>query len=1162
MRSNATLQMVDGEISAEQRARISEKFRAAKALLARKRPHCLIFDDEGDSCGVKTPSPSVARRVPLSEISLNEQSPYSSRWSSTKTTVSWMAGTSPDSLKPIGNTSCFRFLPSPASVGYASDVPVPPIFGLEGVRELEDKIKGGPSIWDSANNKIESACESYKLSTHFFPSDDIYALDSFKPQEKQPLNSTCSSSASITHCLLDDDLDESIFEEIDALCERNMGGVTTRCVSDVNISNMEVISPGKKPQLDELPDILKEMEKRNMPKDYLHYLLSLNDRQQEAACSDISIPLMIVAGPGSGKTSTMVGRILMLLSEGINPSQVLAMTFTTAAASEMRDRIGRVAGKSIAKDLMISTFHSFCLRLCRSHADKLDRTPEFVLFGHGQQRRTIIEAVRLWETEKNKDCVEDIQGDPKLFKDKAKRWQKFVTQAKASGTTSEQRIKLGDHIGASILKNYDDILRSCNALDYHDLISSSVKLLTQFPEVYEECQELWKAIVIDEFQDTSSMQYSLLRILASHNHITIVGDDDQSIFSFNGADISGFDSFRTDFPKHKEIRLNKNYRSTRYIVEAASSLIRNNTKRCQSQNALTDNCSGSKIFVKECYNESAQCAFVIDKIVEITSDGSTSKCSHGNIAVLYRRQVSGKAFQLAFRERKIPFNTHGVAFYRKKIVKAIIAMLKTVSPGCDDSSCRQAVKALLPFEKEEKKRVLEHIGKISMSRKCSFLSAASDIFKAKVSGTLKRSQLTQGRRVLSTLDMIAKLAHREQSISAVITSVANMIPQKYLLDQRAVMDVDGGKLLNEDNDIRSVLQYLLDDVSDFLSTRITATEAEGMSTWGDKGCVTILKEFVDYIAERETENFRSRRSENRDSVTLTTIHQSKGLEWDAVFIVKANESEIPLLHEFKEVGGGNETLVEEERRLFYVAMTRAKMKLFILYVTVDSNWQILPPSRFLNEIPSRLMETQADFTIKCPGEKLREIPKENAQITSDQENREETLRADTAPVKETDVGYEATDEALKAWNGDAFLKRFNSDDRAIVSNLFHQWAKKQAFKEPRRLLEKVGFVIDERLTVTKNKNKDVLRALKSCLKSEEAFNYANCVLQWEKMPADERAHLRREKEEHFQKLRIEKSMGSSAPTPKQITFLQSLGCTIAPTSRLHASNLIEQYKSL
>ncbi|KAI3852799.1 hypothetical protein MKX03_028633 [Papaver bracteatum] len=931
------------------------------------------------------------------------------------------------------------------------------------------------------------------------------------------------------------------------------------------------------PKVENLVSTSQAKNIENLPIPSMEYIQSLNDQQKEAACSNISTPLMIIAGPGSGKTSTMVGRVLMLLSKGIEPSNILAMTFTTAAASEMRDRIGAVAGKSSAKELMISTFHSFCLQLCRSHAEKLGRTPEFLIYGQGQQRRAIIEAVRLSETGgndgQNLDASKLDQNSSNMtsahnFKDKSKKWQKFVTQAKASGKIPADCQKMGDEMGATILGNYDKILVSCNALDYHDLISCSVKLLTDFPEVYKECHDMWKAIVIDEFQDTSSMQYNFLRILASHNRITIVGDEDQSIFSFNGANISGFRSFRTDFPNHKEIRLTKNYRSTRCIVEAASSLIHNNSKRCPLKQVVSDNSCGSKITVKECYKEDAQCGFVVDKILEIKSRSSDAKTSFGSVAVLYRRQISGKAFQAAFRDRKIPFNVHGVAFYRKKAVKAILAMLRTSLAGCDDGSFRQVFKAFLSCEKEEKKGVVDYIDKISTTRKISFISAASDIFAAKISGTFKRSQLSQGRKMLSTLDMISKLVNREQSISTVITSVANMLPQKYLLEQRAVADVDGGKLLNEDNDIRSVLQYLLDDVSDFLSAHSSNSELEICNKNEEKGCANVLKAFLDNISTRESENFRVRKRDNGDSVTLTTIHQSKGLEWDTVFIIKANESEIPLLHESNGAVKENCASLEEERRLLYVAMTRARKKLYILYVTMDSNWQLLQPSRFLQEIPRHLLDVQAELTRNEMSNMTKDPPGGTDQcadvaLKGEQFREEASVEIGCPDIPGANVLPDESLELAEAYNnGNSFLKRFIVEDRSTVSHVFHQWAKKKAFEDPKRLLDKIGFVIDERLRAKTTKNKDVLRKLKSCLKDDEALGYAEYVLMWEKIPADKRAHLMREKQEHFLKLRMENAMGSSEATPKQLSYLQSLGCTVVPTSRLHASRLIEQYKSL
>ncbi|KAM2721805.1 hypothetical protein EV2_042828 [Malus domestica] len=733
--SKENVQAYGGGLTVEQRNRISRNFRAAKALIDRKRPrndavspdHHLPHTKICGGNGIQTPAQlNRVQRTPLAELPMNTPPPISaSRYNLAR--------------GEYGSASC----------------------------------SGNLSI-----SRIESS---------------VSKSESFITPIRQPHFPTSFSSFSAPGIIGDDDLDESILQEIDALIEQKPSVDIQRddigsCGSDVCAASAPPLSCEN--QTDSVNHGLP-----NMPDEYSKYLLSLNERQREAACSDISVPLMIVAGPGSGKTSTMVGRVLMLLNEGISASNILAMTFTTAAASEMRDRIGSVTGKATAKLLTISTFHSFSLQLCRSHAEKLERTPEFLIYGHGQQRRAIIEAVRLSEDEKSKTNLnvaidgEESNGvtSPHHFKDASKKWLKFVTQAKASGKTPVECRRMDDVTGGEILRNYNDILKSCNALDYHDLISCSVKLLSDFPEVLKECQESWKAIVIDEFQDTSAMQYSLLRILASHNHITIVGDDDQSIFSFNGADISGFDSFRKDFSNYKEIRLNKNYRSTRYIVEAASSVIKNNKKRCQLKNVDTDNSSGSKVIIKESHNEDAQCAFVVDKILETASKRSEAGCSYGNIAILYRRQVSGKVFQTALRERKIPFNVHGVAVYRKKVVstcpdyenlssqlyvsnfsnivvhkvvRAIVAMIKTTLPGCDDGSYRQVFKALLPFEKEEKKKVIDYIDKISTHRKCSFISAACDIFSAKISGTLKRTQLTQGRKVLLTLEMISKLVLR------------------------------------------------------------------------------------------------------------------------------------------------------------------------------------------------------------------------------------------------------------------------------------------------------------------------------------------------------------------------------------------------------------------
>nr|XP_043616091.1 ATP-dependent DNA helicase SRS2-like protein At4g25120 [Erigeron canadensis] len=1208
-----------GELSDEQRARISRNFRAAKALLHRKR--CRDTSDSfPQKNGTRPSGVGSVTRVPFSDISSNTSNVVAG-------SVNRMPLSDISSNTPLSVRNCTKVLHNENGISHSSfktpekqlgysgnsclsKVSVSSIdlsSGVEALDEIEpslDSFKTPTKLLDfTVSSEVEKKdfCDNFNgdMSMGALMENDVGSSAFVTPIRQQSCSSV-NEPLTVMPTIFYEEFDDAILAEIDEICESGIKSNMTveESSRDIMLKSVHTKMNSSEFRSDLGPAVLDNIQTDNstdgssgnesgkqesgssedseiggMPDEYAKYMQSLNDRQREAACSDITMPLMIVAGPGSGKTSTMVGRVLMLLHKGIQASHILAMTFTTAAASEMRDRIGAVAGKAVAKELMISTFHSFSLQFCRLHAEKVGRTPDFLLYGQGQQRKAVVEAVRLTESGKklstsDSDKLSEVsnvsKNGPEDFREKSKKWLKFVAQAKSSGKTSKDYQRLGNEIGAAILRKYEDILASCNALDYHDLISCSVKLLSEFPEVSKECQETWQAIVIDEFQDTSTMQYDLLRTLASHKRITIVGDEDQSIFSFNGADVSGFKSFRRDLQPHKEIRLNKNYRSTRCIVEAASFLIRNNSKRCQSSKVLTDNSSGSKITVKECYNEDAQCSFVVDKILELTSLSSSVKGTFGEIAILYRRQVSGKTFQTAFRDRKIPFNVHGVAFYRKKVVRVIISMLRTTLAVCDDGSFRRVFKALLLLEKDEIKRIIEHINKISSVRKCSFISAASDIFGAKISGTFKRSHLTQGRKVLGTLDIISNLVHREQSISAVITSVANMIPQKYLLEQRAVLDVDGGKLLNEEHDLRSVLQYLLDDASDFLKSYNFDIDENNKDT-AEKGCVIILKEFIDFITERETENFRVRRHDNSHAVTLTTIHQSKGLEWDTVFIVKANENEIPLLHEFNGVTKETCASVEEERRLLYVALTRARKKLFILYVTMDSHWQVLQPSRFLNEIPRHLLEIQDELGSGYLQAEQQELLNKTSCLN---DYRKATKHA--MIITETDEtfnnipGDDSKDpyETILPCNGNDFLKRFSSEERATVSHLFNHWAKKAAFKEPKRLLDKVAFVIDERLRAKKTAQKDVLRTLKSCLKSNEAFQYAENVLQWLRIPADKRAFITKEKQEHFQKLRIESAMGSSSATSKQIAYLQSLGCTTIPDSRLHASRLIEQYKKL
>ncbi|CAI5496208.1 unnamed protein product, partial [Closterium sp. Naga37s-1] len=436
----------------------------------------------------------------------------------------------------------------------------------------------------------------------------------------------------------------------------------------------------------------------------------------------------------------------------------------------------------------------------------------------------------------------------------AAKWVKFVVRAKAAGQTAESFEARGNQEAARVLRAYASVLEKCNAVDYHDFILLSTMLLTQHSDVLEECASAWTHVLVDEFQDTSRIQFAFVKALChSHGRITVVGDDDQSIFSFNGANAASFDMFREQFPDHTEVRLCRNYRSTGTIVRASAAVISQNFPgRRAAKELCTDNGDGEKIRVVEVRNEAAQCALVIippfsthpypsvhGRVVEVRNEaaqcalvadaimsfmhqmhrvqphtttattttttgvttntsatGSSSAAGNaaagsmaaggsaaGNtagasaagsaaaagvplawsdVAVLYRRQVTGRPFQAAMRERKIPFNVHGVAFYRKKALRNVLALLRLSLPALiDNTAARRVWKLLFSREKDEAKKAADHVEQRARDRGCSFLEAAETIFSGKVSGRFTRKQLKAGASVLTTVRIARNLLKTE-----------------------------------------------------------------------------------------------------------------------------------------------------------------------------------------------------------------------------------------------------------------------------------------------------------------------------------------------------------------------------------------------------------------
>ncbi|KAI5076072.1 hypothetical protein GOP47_0008137 [Adiantum capillus-veneris] len=1050
---------------------------------------------------------------------------------------------------------------------------------------------------DSTKASIPVASEEAGVltsSTEFYLQEILSSMIDTKFDSLEEADQSCTRSASLDTVVPEQQVTLNVLQEANGLsisCESSCVQPRLKSISETDIlvqmssSTVNTVAVNCLPSSSILESCLGEAS-ADASKMLPAYLQTLNDTQREAVLSDIQKPLLILAGPGSGKTSTMVARLLRLLSEGVQATNILAMTFTTAAATEMKERVGAHVGKSVSKELNVCTFHSFCLQLCRSNAEKLGRSPDFLVYGHGQQRRAVIEATRLAlpEIQSSKDVpsvvgaalnasigsTSDQLSDPRLLKERARKWDKFVTQAKASGQTPEYFESVGNVSGAAVLRHYNATLATCDALDYHDFINHAVALLLDDEEALKQCLLKWTCLLVDEFQDTSKMQYELLRLLGSQKRITVVGDDDQSIFSFNGADSNNFEAFRKDFHDLKEVRLQHNYRSTRCIVEAAAALIGNNVNRCEGKQAVTNNEYGEMISVKECRNDDAQCCFAIDTIIMSAQKLSPNKSSYGNFAILYRRQVTGRIFQTALRSRKIPFNIHGVAFYRKKVVKTIISLLWTAL-NSDAIYCSRVFKALFGSDRVEAKKVVEYVDKVAKASQSEFLEAARRVFTAKVSGMFSRRQLASGRKVLSVIDAVGKLVRKESSLSTVVTTVVNLIPQRSAFQKRAVQNVDEGKFLNEDDDPRTVMEYLLDDVTDFLGIHFNANGVQKDIFSEEGGCLLQLKLFLEHVTFREHGNIKTRREENKNSVTLTTMHQSKGLEWDTVFIVKANDSEIPLLHEARGSICDGAMSIEEERRLFYVGMTRAKRKLYILYITWDTNQQLLWPTRFLNELPRHLLDYQVINGMNC-GTVSSSINENICQPALHEGNALMEVEHDKIHADENIARGQEDGGLMKQSSGSKsvglepitsteFLKGFNVDARSMIALIFHNWAKKPAFQDPKRLLNKVRFVLDERMRSKTCKNKDTLRALKCSLDSDDAVLYAQHVLKWIQIPQEERIVMQSEKQEFFQQRCAERAMGVAAATSKQISYLRSLGCTIEPTSRLHASNVMVDMSS-
>lgn len=645
----------------------------------------------------------------------------------------------------------------------------------------------------------------------------------------------------------------------------------------------------------------------------MHPLLNgMNDRQAEAVQTTEG-PLLIMAGAGSGKTRVLTHRIAYLIDEKmVNPWNILAITFTNKAAREMRERAEKL--KTEAQDCLIATFHSMCVRILRREADHIGYNRNFTIVDPGEQRTLM------------KRILKNLNLDPKKWNERA-----------ILGTISNAKNDLIDEVAYANLAGdmyteivakcytaYQKELRQSEAMDFDDLIMLTLRLFDQNPDVLTYYQQRYQYIHVDEYQDTNHAQYQLVKLLASRfKNICVVGDADQSIYGWRGADMQNILDFEKDYPEAKVVLLEENYRSTKTILQAANEVIRNNRNR-RPKNLWTQNEDGEEIVYYRANDEQDEALFVARTIDQLSREGY----SHKDFAVLYRTNAQSRTVEEALLKSNIPYTmVGGTKFYSRKEIRDVISYLNLIANPSDNISYERVVN-------EPKRGVgpgtVDKIRNFAASQEISLLDASANILLSAVKGKAAQA-------VYDFANMLLDLRERldDYKVTELVEAVLEKTGYTASLAAQATLES----------------QARIENIEEFLS--VTKNFDESPDNPSDESGLDKLSRFLNDLALiADTDDGDTESSE----VTLMTLHAAKGLEFPVVFLVGMEENVFPLSR-----ASEDEDELEEERRLAYVGITRAEK---ILYLT-NANSRMLygktnynHPTRFLREISSDLLDYQ------------------------------------------------------------------------------------------------------------------------------------------------------------------------------------------------------------
>lgn len=631
--------------------------------------------------------------------------------------------------------------------------------------------------------------------------------------------------------------------------------------------------------------------------------------EQQAAVKATDGPLLIMAGAGSGKTRVLTHRIgYLMLEKLVNPYNILAITFTNKAAREMRDRISRLMGGA-AEQIWISTFHSMCVRILRRDIDRIGFNRNFTILDTTDQQSVI------------KAILKDLNMDPKQFDPRMILGS--ISSAKneligpdefenTAGSYIEQKV-------ANVYKEYQKRLRKNQALDFDDLIMLTTQLFKQVPEVLEYYQRKFQYIHVDEYQDTNRAQYMLVKMLAARfKNLCVVGDSDQSIYKWRGADIANILSFEKDYPNAKVILLEQNYRSTKRILLAANEVIAKNMNR-KPKNLWTENQEGNKLVYYRADSEQGEAQFVAGKIKELIDSG---KHTASDIAILYRTNAQSRVMEEVLLKSVIDYQiVGGIKFYDRKEIKDILAYLRLISNPDDDISLVRVINV--------PKRA---IGATSVDKIIDFANLHDlTLFQALESVELIGLSPKTTKAAAEFRDLIANYTRMQEFLS--VTEIV-----EDLLDKSGYMD-----MLRAEKTIEA--QSRMENLEELLSVTKSFEE-----TSEDKSLVAFLTDLA-LVADIDSMDDEP---EKNEKVTLMTLHSAKGLEFPVVFLIGLEEGVFPHSRSLMDEGE-----MEEERRLAYVGITRAEEFLFLTNAqmrTLFGRTNMNPPSRFIKEIPTDLIE--------------------------------------------------------------------------------------------------------------------------------------------------------------------------------------------------------------